>query len=72
MFEIQKSGNKTSSGEIGLDIEHMQVQKWDSKSVEINVLMDVSTPKADTKLCTMRFFAHNADFLRFWMVPPSI
>ena len=34
MFETQKSGNKTSSGEIGLDIsfiyiEHMQVPKWD-------------------------------------------
>ena len=29
MFEIQKSGDKKSSGEIGLDIEHMQVPKWD-------------------------------------------
>ena len=29
MFETQKSGNKTSSGEIGLDIENMQVPKSD-------------------------------------------
>ena len=32
MFETQKSGNKTSSGEIGLNIyliEHLQVPKWD-------------------------------------------
>ena len=30
MFEIQKSGDKTGSGEIGLDIKkNMQVPKWD-------------------------------------------
>ena len=28
VFEIQKSGDKTSSGEIGLDIR-THVQKWD-------------------------------------------
>ena len=34
MFEIRKFGDKTSSGEIGLDIEHMQVSKWDRTRFE--------------------------------------